>query len=111
MVFYASVYVLFLMYTLYNLFALKNGKICAIFYIKHKFINQIFLDIIENTYHEDLVEGWSILHRKKDGMDNEWWSIQNFLSDNALWFLLHLLVTEIARQIDKMVIKIDFTHT
>ncbi|KAG4070165.1 hypothetical protein HA402_003855 [Bradysia odoriphaga] len=77
---YLIVYVLFLLYGIYQIYMLSD-----VISSKSKYIG--------------FTNGWKLLGRKRDDLDFEWESWKYFVWDNCLWFSFHLILTETLRWI------------
>ncbi|KAJ6634594.1 Protein-cysteine N-palmitoyltransferase Rasp, partial [Pseudolycoriella hygida] len=82
---YFVVYILFLSYGIYQIYMLSEA-------ISSKLKNTGF------------TSGWKFLDRKRDNLDFEWEAWKNFVWDNCLWFLFHLILTEIFRWLKKKLV-------
>lgn len=57
----------------------------------------MFSVISYNTEYAGFTPGWSILNRRQDNLDFEWSTWKQFTYTQTLWYLSHVILSEVAR--------------
>ncbi|GAB0088128.1 Protein-cysteine N-palmitoyltransferase Rasp [Sergentomyia squamirostris] len=55
--------------------------------------------IHEESSHFGFSDGWKIIGRPKDDIDHEWYSFKNFVTEQALFFIIHMIMSQVMRML------------
>lgn len=107
-----SMYVAALIYAIYHAFQYGRSELLSLFFFDwHNLFSDFHIvslgiDIPENE--NAFSEGWSFIGRRRDDYDTEWESFVENTRKYMFWYVYHVLLSEIVRQLVPHVIVFIF---